>query len=157
MIDSKWYMEAEGQAERSVLAEISLSGMAAVVYIRPRNAARGPKHILLYMCVPFSADNGWHCLVGGVLQRRRGPGRVRLRTRRWDGCVKLCLLWTWSISPYLSLICHRGASPLSIIPHGSFKCNFKKPTKKVATVRNIHSCEGVLGVYPKFKELFGDG
>lgn len=54
--------------------------------------ALGPKRILPVRFVSlFSADDGRHCLVGGVLQRRRGPGGVRLRTRRWDGCVELCL------------------------------------------------------------------
>lgn len=127
MIDSKWYIEAEGQAERSVCAEISLNGMA-VCELRTLYTALRPNHISLCVsCVSFLADDRWHCFVGRVLQRRRGPWRVRLRTCRWDGCVELCLLWTWSISPYLSLICYRGDSPPSIMSHGSFKCNFNKP------------------------------
>lgn len=90
----------------------------------------GPNHVFLCVCVSFPADDRWHCFVGRVFQWRRGPGGVWLRTCRWDGCVKLCLLWTWSISPYLSLICYQGASSLSIMSHGSFKCNFeKKPSE----------------------------
>lgn len=46
-------------------------------------------------------------------------------------CQVVLALKTWSISPHLSLICYQGASSLSIMPHGSFKCNFKKPSEKL--------------------------
>lgn len=40
-----------------------------------------------------TTDDGRHRVIGRVLQRRRGPGGVRLGTRRWDECVEcVCLL-----------------------------------------------------------------
>lgn len=45
--------------------------------------------------------------------------------------VSSCACAEHGLSPFiLSLICHRGAPPLSIMSHGSFKCNFKKKKKK---------------------------
>ncbi len=55
-------MEAEGQAERSVCAEISLNGMAVGSVVEDSLCCPGPNHILLVrMCVNvsfFSADHG---------------------------------------------------------------------------------------------------
>lgn len=47
-----------------------------------------------FLCVSLSVDNRWHCFISRVLQWRRGSGRVRFWTHRWDECVKLCLLRT---------------------------------------------------------------
>lgn len=54
-------MEAEGQAERSVRAEISLNGMAVGSMVEDSLYCPGPNHIFLCMCVNVSlspADDG---------------------------------------------------------------------------------------------------
>ena len=60
------------------------------------------------------------------------------------GVLSCACLEPGLFSPYLSLICYRGASPLSIMSHESFKCNLKKKksSEKVTSMRKIHLCEG---------------
>lgn len=47
-------METEGQAERSVCAEISLNGMPVGSIVEDSLYCRGPNHIFLCMCVNVS-------------------------------------------------------------------------------------------------------
>lgn len=147
MIDSKWYMEAEGRAREVCACRDILE------WLRTRSRCPWPNHnffcvcVRVRVCVSFSADDRWHCFISRVLQRRRGPGRVRLRTCRWDECVELCLLWNlvyFSLS-FFELL-PRSFSSLSIMSHGSFKCNLKKKRplspshpEKVATVSTTGS------------------
>lgn len=157
MIDSKWYMEAEGQAREVCACRDILE------WLRTRSCCPWPNHnffcvcVRVRVCVSFSADDRWHCFISRVLQRRRGPGRVRLRTCRWDECVELCLLWNlvyFSLS-FFELL-PRSFSSLSIMSHGSFKCNLKKtPTFPLPPRKSSHSKHnGVLSVCQKFKEHF---
>lgn len=65
--------------------------------------------------------------------------------------VSSCACAERGLFPFiLSLICHRGAPPPSITPHGSFKCNFKKERKiNKSSLKSSQSFESLLSVNPK--------
>ena len=151
MIDSKWYMEAEGQAERSACAEISLNGMAVGSIVEDSLYPNTHLRTCVWMCLSL-------CL---SLRRRRMTSYHRrsapATTRTWRSATPdMQVGWVCRVVLALHLVyfsfiflwfANRGASPLSIMSHGSFKCNFikkrkkkkkKKVLRKVATVRNIH-------------------
>lgn len=133
MIDSKWYMRAKGWAEGSVCAEISLNGTTGLT-------TSSPLSLSLFFSVNVLSTQTTDDIVSSAECSSDDEDLEECDSGHTGGMsVSRCACSeTWSFSPlsYLSLICYRGASPPSIMPHGSSKCNFQIK-KKIVAVRNI--------------------
>lgn len=116
-------MDAGGQAGRSVLAEISLNGAAV--------GQEAASAVHLYDRLSFSPQTT-DDIVSSAECSSDDEDLEECDSGHAGGMgVSSCACAERGLFPFiLSLICHRGVPPPSIMSHGSFKCNLAKKIKQ---------------------------
>lgn len=158
MIDSKWYMEAEGRA-REVCACRDILEWNGWGLARAAPGLTTISSVFVFVCVfvclsPQTTDDivsSAECSSDDEDLEECDSGHAGGMSVSSCACSE-----TWSISPYLSLSCYRGASPpLASCPMGASSVTLKKkrPLSPLPHRKSSHSKHnGVLSVCQKFKE-----